>query len=80
MADPDAPGISDRERRLREKPNRWMAWAKTATTDHVPDRFKGEPMPDGTIADRPWWYQDDNTLRDYPPKDGPSPFNGHGGA
>lgn len=46
---------------------RWAEWAKTATTDTVPDVYKGETLPDGTVADRPWWYHGD-TLKAEPPE------------
>lgn len=46
----------------------WAEWAATATTDVVPDFYRTEPLPDGTVADRPWWFHDDGSLKDTPPE------------
>lgn len=46
----------------------WAEWAATATTDTPPDFYRTEPLPDGTIADRPWWFHDDGSLKDTPPE------------
>lgn len=45
----------------------WAEWAKTATTDIVPDFYRTETLPDGTVADRAWWFHPDSSLRDVPP-------------
>ena len=45
----------------------WAEWAATATTDTVPDFYRTETLPDGTVADRPWWFGNDGVLRDTPP-------------
>jgi hypothetical protein len=67
-----------RAAKLAEQDRLWSEWARTATTDTVPDRFAGEPMPDGTLADRPWWYDADGTLRDKPPDAEGGPGNEFG--
>lgn len=64
--------------RLKATGDMWSAWAKTATTDIVPDRYVGEPMPDGTIADRYWWEHADGKYHDKAPdaEDGPGSIYG----
>jgi hypothetical protein len=69
----DAPAPLTRAERLAEVDRKWREWAANATTDIVPDRYVGDPMPDGSLASTYWWYHDDGTLRDKPPDadDGP---------
>lgn len=50
----------------------WAEWAPTATTDVVPDRWPGEPLPAGGVADRPMWFHDDGELHDTPPPEATS--------
>ncbi|MFN8052863.1 MAG: hypothetical protein U0Q22_15565 [Acidimicrobiales bacterium] len=63
---PHGPSAT-RNDRLADADRMWSTWAVGATTDIVPDRFIGEAMPDGTLADRYWWYWPDGTLRDASP-------------
>jgi hypothetical protein len=69
----DVPAPESRSDKLAEQDRLWRVWAETATTDTVPDRYVGEPMPDGTLATTYWWYHPDGALRDKPPDadDGP---------
>lgn len=62
----DTPPMT-RAERLAQVDERWRAWAENATTDTPPDRYIGEPMPDGTTATTYWWYHPDGTLRETPP-------------
>lgn len=59
--------MTERDDQLADVSRMWGEWAKNATTDIVPDRYIGETMPDGTTADRYWWYHDDGSLRDAAP-------------
>lgn len=69
------PTVESRQAELNEVSRMWSAWAETATTDTVPDIYKGERLPDGTVADRPWWYHPgaNYPLRDWPPDHEPPP-------
>jgi hypothetical protein len=58
--------LTDRERKLQEQQARWSDWAATATTDLVPDRFTGEPVPGG-VATEPMWFHADGKLYNTPP-------------
>lgn len=46
---------------------RWAEWAATATTDIVPDYYRGETLPDGTVAEQAMWVHADDSIRPEPP-------------